>query len=108
MSLSIIADAPPLAADEHGVIRIGGTRITLDSLIACYQQGETAEELAQNFPPLQLADIYAAIGYYHRHRAEVEAYLAARDEQREQSRRAVESWSPQVPLVTLLRARKQA
>jgi uncharacterized protein (DUF433 family) len=108
MSLTVIAEAPPLAPDSQGVIRVAGTQITLDSLIACYQQGETPEELALNFPPLQLADVYAAIGYYHRHRAEVEACLSARDERRGQVRREVGMWSPQAPLLARLRARKQA
>ena len=107
MSLTVVAEAPPLAADSQGVIRVAGTRITLDSLIACYEQGETPEELALNFPPLQLADVYAAIGYYHRHRAEVDAYLAARDERREEVRREVGTWSPQAPLIARLRARGQ-
>lgn len=108
MSLTVIAEAPPLAADSQGVIRVAGTRIMLDSLIACYEQGETPEELALNFPPLKLADVYAAIGYYHRHRGEVEAYLAAREERRGQMRREIGAWSDQAPLMARLRARKQA
>lgn len=108
MSLTIAPDAPPLATDECGVIHAGGTRITLDSLIACYRQGETAEELAQNFPPLNLADVYSALGYYHRHRDEVEGYLAAREGSRKQNQSEVESWSPQSSLLDVLRARNQA
>ena len=36
MTLSIDREKPPLAADQDGVIRVGGTRVTLDTLIAAF------------------------------------------------------------------------
>ena len=35
----------PMQTDEHGVIRISGTRVTFDSVIGFYLQGETPEAL---------------------------------------------------------------
>jgi uncharacterized protein (DUF433 family) len=67
--------------DPHGVARVGGTRVTLDSVLALFKQGAAPEEIAHSFPALRLADIYSVLGYYLQHREEVEAYLKERDEQ---------------------------
>jgi uncharacterized protein (DUF433 family) len=72
------AEPVPLATDANGTVRVGGTRVTLDTLVAAFQDGATAEEIAQQYPTLQLADVYATISYYLRHRFDVENYLADR------------------------------
>jgi len=76
MSLTIDAEPVPLQSDPDGVVRVGGTRVTLDTIVVAFQQGATAEEIAQQYPTVMLSDIYAAIAYYLRHHDEVEAYLA--------------------------------
>jgi uncharacterized protein (DUF433 family) len=81
MGLTIAQEPAPLGATEDGVVRVGGTRVTLDSVVAAFEAGATAEEIVQQYPSLLLADTYAVIGYYLRHRSEVEAYLAQRREQ---------------------------
>jgi uncharacterized protein (DUF433 family) len=75
MSLIIDVEPAPLQADADGVVRVGGTRVTLDTIVVAFQQGATAEEIAQRYPTVMLPDVYAAIAYYLRHRHEVEAYL---------------------------------
>ena len=74
MSLTIDTEPMPLQADANGVVRVGGTRVTLDTIVVAFQQGATAEEIAQQYPTVMLSDVYAAIAYYLRHRGEVEAY----------------------------------
>jgi uncharacterized protein (DUF433 family) len=81
MPLTIHPDSSVLRLDDYDTIRIGKTRVTLDTLVAVFNNGETPEQIAQNFPTLDLADIYTALGYYLRHRAEVDAYLQAREKQ---------------------------
>lgn len=76
----------PLQIDFDGVIRVGGTRVTLDTVIAIFEQGATAEEIVQRFPTLDLADVYFAIGYYLRHRVEVAHYLDERQHRSDQVR----------------------
>lgn len=66
----------PLRTDDHGTIRVGGTRVTLDSVIGAYKRGDSPEEIAEGFPTLELADVYAAIAYYLSHRGEAETYFA--------------------------------
>ena len=43
------ATTPPLRWDEAGGIRIGSSRVTLDSLLATYHNGSTPEEIAIQF-----------------------------------------------------------
>ena len=69
---------PPLRVDEAGVVRVGGTRVTLDTLVASYRDGNTAEEIAEQYPAMALAEVHGAIAYYLLHTAEVEAYLQER------------------------------
>lgn len=71
----------PLTADADGVLRIAGTRVTMDTVVAAFHEGATAEEIAQQYPTVTLGDIYATIGYYLRHRSQVDQYLSQRQEQ---------------------------
>jgi uncharacterized protein (DUF433 family) len=89
MSLPLAIEPLPLTTDADGAVRVGGTRVTLDTLVEAFHEGLTAEEMAQPYPSVALADIYAVIGYYLRRRTEVEAYL----EERRQKAREVREWN---------------
>jgi uncharacterized protein (DUF433 family) len=78
MGLSITAEAPPLQIDADGAVRVTGTRVTLDTVVGAFQEGATPEEIAQRYPSLALAHVYAVITYYLRSRADVDAYLRER------------------------------
>jgi uncharacterized protein (DUF433 family) len=67
-----------LRVDDAGVVRVGQTRVTLDTLVGSYRDGNTAEEIVQQYPTLVLADVHAAIAFYLTHVPEVEAYLLQR------------------------------
>lgn len=84
----------PIRTDQHGIIRIANTRVTLDVVVARYQQGETPEQINQGFPTLKLADIYAVISYYLNNKDEVDAYLRQQDEEAAQTRREIEAKRP--------------
>lgn len=90
MTISIAAESIPLLTDPHGVVRVAKTRITLDTVVTAFLEGCTPEEIGEQYPSLQLPDIYLAIGYYLRHRDEVHAYLAERQRQSEENRQEVE------------------
>lgn len=68
----------PLETDAHGVTRVSKTRVTLDTIVIAFKDGATAEEIAQQYPTVPLADVYYVIGYYLRKRNEVESYLKER------------------------------
>jgi uncharacterized protein (DUF433 family) len=91
MILSSPTETLPLETDADSVVRVGKTRVTLDTVILAFTDGATAEEIAQQYPSLQLADIYSVLGYYLRHRAEVDAYLRQRAQQAEQVRKLNEA-----------------
>jgi uncharacterized protein (DUF433 family) len=106
MSL-VIADTPiPLTEDATGAMRVGGTRVTLDTLVAVFMTGATAEEIVQRFPSLDLGDVYAVIGYYLHHRREVDAYLQRRREQASSAQRRQEAHFDQTGLRERLLARR--
>lgn len=84
-------EAVPLAVDRDGVVRVGGTRVTLETIVGAFSQGATAEEIAQQYPTLSLTDIYSTIGYYLRHRADVEKYLEERRRESDAARQEIES-----------------
>ncbi len=64
MALLIETDPVPLATNTQGVVLVGGTRVTLDTVVLAFKDGATAEEIVQQYPSLRLADVYAVIGYY--------------------------------------------
>ena len=80
MSLSITAEPIPLKMQPDGIVRVGETRVTLDTVVVTFKQGATAEEIVYQYPSLQLADVYAVISFYLRHQEEVEAYLQRRQQ----------------------------
>ena len=80
------ATAPPFRWDEAGGIRIGQSRVTLDSILSAYQAGSTPEEIAVHSSVLELADIYAAITYYLIYRQQIDNYLTLRRQQAQQRR----------------------
>ena len=78
MITSFPTEIMPFEVDTQGVVRVGKTRVTLDTVIAAFTDGATVEEIVQQYPSLPLADVYHVIGYYLRHASEVEAYLQQR------------------------------
>jgi uncharacterized protein (DUF433 family) len=86
MVLDLPTEQVPLRTDDHGVIRIGGSRVTLDSVIAVFETGATPEDIVRSFPTLDLADVYAVVTYFLRHEPEIREYLARRHEQEEEAR----------------------
>lgn len=71
----------PIEAGSDGVIRITGSRVTLDTIAEAFDEGLTAEEIVHQYPSLSLPDVYSVIGHILRRRDEVDAYLAQRKKQ---------------------------
>ncbi|MGL5059770.1 MAG: DUF433 domain-containing protein [Microcoleus sp.] len=86
MTLAIVVEPAPLEANEDGVVLVGKTRVTLDTVISVFLDGGTAEEIVEQYPSLRLADVYSVIGYYLRRKTEVDAYLKMRQERAAQVR----------------------
>lgn len=80
-----------LRTDDDGTIRVSGTRVTLDTVIAGYHQGDSPEAIHKAFDVLPIDDIYAVLSYYMDKRAEIDSYLAQREKEAEQIREKIES-----------------
>src|SRR2546423_12501256 len=81
----------PLRLMEDGTIRIANSRVSLDSVVHHYKLGASAEQIAQKFPALDLADVYAAITYYLNHEETVEEYLRQQEAAGDEVQRKIES-----------------
>jgi uncharacterized protein (DUF433 family) len=71
----------------NGFYRIAGTRVSLDSLVYAFRDGDTAETIARSFPVLTLEQVYGAIAWYLAHRAEVDEHLLLEEADFEEKRR---------------------
>ncbi|MGI8550121.1 MAG: DUF433 domain-containing protein [Dehalococcoidia bacterium] len=75
MTLEIAPAPVPLTIDSHGVVKVTGSRVTLDTIVSVFNDGAGAEEIVLRYTTLYLADVYSILGYYLHHRAEVDVYL---------------------------------
>ncbi len=69
-----------------GRLIIAGTGTSVRRVVVLYKQGAAAEEIARRLSHLSLAQVYAALTYYHANHDEIEADLA--EEEAEYSRLA--------------------
>jgi uncharacterized protein (DUF433 family) len=106
MNSPVVTETVPVVTNRDGVLCIGQTRVTLDTLIQAFQEGATAEEIAQQYPTVPLADIYSVIGYYLRRRPEIETYLARRRQAAEHVRQQNEARFNPVGIRARLLARR--
>ena len=56
---------------------VRGSRVSLDSIIIAFRNGDSPETIQDNFPTLKLAQVYGAITFYLGHQAEMDAYVEA-------------------------------
>ncbi|NMF86567.1 DUF433 domain-containing protein [Nodosilinea sp. P-1105] len=91
MILAIKAEPAPLTVNTDGVVRVSGTRVTLDTLVAVFKQGATAEEIVYRYSSLRLGDVYASIAFYLNHQEDVETYLQQRQQQGQEIRQMNEA-----------------
>jgi uncharacterized protein (DUF433 family) len=71
----------PLRPTQDGTIRVGDTRVSLETIIESYLTGDRPEDIHEGFPFIDLADIYAIIAFYLKNKEAVDRYLANQDEE---------------------------
>jgi uncharacterized protein (DUF433 family) len=89
MTLAITAQPVPLRADAQGTIRGGQTRVSLDIVVAAFQQGASAEEIVQAWPTLDLGDVYGVLAFYLLKQAAVDSYLTEQQRDAEAIRQEI-------------------
>jgi uncharacterized protein (DUF433 family) len=61
--------------DSFGVMRVGDTRISLDSVVSAFLQGHSPVTIQEQYPGLTLEQVQKAVDYYLAHRSDVDEYL---------------------------------
>jgi uncharacterized protein (DUF433 family) len=64
---------------RSGRPRVAGTGVTVKRVVSWYKLGLSPEEIADEIGHLTLAQVYAALAYYHANRNEIEAGIADDD-----------------------------
>jgi uncharacterized protein (DUF433 family) len=67
--------------------RIAGTGVTVRRIVGWYKLGLSPEEIADRIGHLSLAQVYAALAYYHANREEIEADIVAEEAEAERLER---------------------
>jgi hypothetical protein len=98
---------PPLRLDEGSIVRVGQSRVSLDTIVEQYENGMTPEEMVAAYDTLELADVYATIAYFLRHVIQVRAYLKRRDEEAQALRAKIESERGRIPRDELVARRNE-
>ncbi len=75
----------------EGQYLVGGTRVSLDSLVYLFREGMSAESMVDSYPALTLEQVHGALAFYLGNQKEIDAYLAEgqriAESQHQQSRR---------------------
>jgi uncharacterized protein (DUF433 family) len=100
-------DGVPLHETSDGNIRVIGSRITLHTLIGRFQVGDSVEEIHEGFPSVTIAEINAIIGWYLKHRAEVDEYIREVDEEGEKLLQKIESRPENIAFKERLRSLRE-
>jgi uncharacterized protein (DUF433 family) len=87
--------APSVYVEQRdGGYYINGTRISLDSVVTAFRQGDSPEAIQNNFPLLKRAQIYGAIAFYLDHQTEIDQYLAEAEREFESNSIPLEQANP--------------
>jgi uncharacterized protein (DUF433 family) len=61
--------------ERSGGYYVAGTRISLDSVVYAFNEGNSPEAIQEDFPLLTRAQVYGAIAFYLDRQAEIDEYL---------------------------------
>ena len=78
--MATVTDIGTLIVETPGVCggrpRIAGTGVSIRHIAGWYKMGRSPEEIADQYGHLNLAQVHAALAYYHANQAEVDTELA--------------------------------
>jgi uncharacterized protein (DUF433 family) len=82
--------------EKEGVYRVGGTRVSLDSVVYEFRRGASPESIQRSYSSLTLEEVYGAIAFYLANQSAIDQYLLEGEEEfkrlREASRAADPEW----------------
>lgn len=62
--------------ERDGALRVGGTRVSLDSVVTRFREGASPDRIVQAFPALKFSQVYGAIAYYLENQSAIDEYIA--------------------------------
>lgn len=74
--------------------RVAGSRVSLDSIVYSFWNGDSPESIVQSFPVLTLEQVYGAIAYYLDHQDEIDQYIKQGEADYEAKREAARKADP--------------
>jgi uncharacterized protein (DUF433 family) len=107
MSLEFKDLSVPLWMDQHGRVRVGKTRVTLDTVIGAFRRGATPEQILHSYDTLNLADIYAVVAFYLQNQEAVDTYLQEQQRIGDEIQKQMETHYPSAGLRERLLARRK-
>ena len=81
---------PPPLTIKDGVVRVRGTRVSLETIVYAFDRGASPEEIVESYPTLDLAATYAILAYVLQNREEVDRYVERRRAEAEHMRTEIE------------------
>lgn len=89
---SLVGTIPkPVRKAEGGVLRVGDSRVSLDTVVYHFNNGMDAAEIQDAYDSMSLAQVHAALAYYLHNRAKVDQYIAKRAIQAEKIRKEIKA-----------------
>jgi len=71
----------------NGAYQIADSRVSLDSVVYAWLEGQWPETIAENFPVLTLEEAYGAVAFYLSNREAIDEYLREQKAEFEEMRR---------------------
>lgn len=99
MNIVLERETPPLWEDQAGAIRVGNSRVLLETVIRAFQDGASPESIVNRYSTLSLSDVYSTIGYYLRHQDAIEAYLVQREQLAKSAQQRLCNIQPDLSLI---------
>ena len=96
----------PYVEERSGGLYVGGTRVSLDSVVIAFQHGASPEKILHSFPTLKLSQVYGVIAYYLENEPAVSEYIAEGEREFERSAVPLSQTNPEL-FARLEAARRQ-
>ena len=79
---------------RDGSYKFAGSRVSLDSIVYRFLDGDSPEAIAQSFPSLSLGQVYGGITFYLAHRDELDEFLKSAEARFDELARASRAANP--------------
>jgi uncharacterized protein (DUF433 family) len=82
--------------ERNGGYYVAGTRISLDSVVYSFKRGNAPEGIQEEYPFLELWQIYGALAFYLKNPEAIDQYLEEKHRKFEASGIPLSIWNPEL------------